>query len=65
LHEIGRLFREIGRPVPDNRSPSPPAPEVVQYFLITAEKYGYWAVIAEESGEIGLKMPGLPAPGDN
>jgi quercetin dioxygenase-like cupin family protein len=54
---MGRFFREIGRPVPQNQLPSPPTPETIQHFLQTAEEYGYWLATAEENAEIGLHMP--------
>ncbi len=57
---IGRFFREIGRPVPRNRPPSPPTPDLIQHFLKTGEAYGYWMANAEENAELGLHLPGLP-----
>lgn len=55
---IGRFFQEIGTPVVAGDRPSgPPAIAVIQRFLETAERYGYWNALPEENARIGISLP--------
>jgi len=52
---VGRFFREIGTPVaPDAQLPGPPSAKVIQHFLETSERYGYWNATPEENARIGI-----------
>jgi quercetin dioxygenase-like cupin family protein len=58
---IGRFFREIGTPVkPGARTPAPPSAKVVQRFMETSDRYGYWNATPEENARIGIFL-GPPA----
>lgn len=44
---IGRFFREVA---------GPPSDEVLERFLETSERYGYWNATPEENAEVGLEL---------
>jgi AraC-like DNA-binding protein len=54
--ELGRLFREIGRPITPSARLSPPSPEELQRIVKTCERYGYWVAIAEENASAGISL---------
>jgi quercetin dioxygenase-like cupin family protein len=44
---IGRFFREVA---------GPPSQAVIQRFLETSERYGYWNATPEENAAVGLEL---------
>lgn len=54
--KIGRFFREIGTPV---GAPPPSAAAVLQRFLETAARYGYWNATPEENARVGIALPAV------
>lgn len=53
---MGRFFLEAGTPVAA-RPPGPPSAEVIQRFLDTATRYGYWTAGPEENERVGITLP--------
>lgn len=51
------LFQEVGSPVVSGRQPAPPTPEVIQRFLETSARYGYWNATPEENERVGITLP--------
>jgi hypothetical protein len=35
----------------------PPSPDVVERFLRTSERYGYWNATPEENAAVGVELP--------
>jgi hypothetical protein len=54
--KIGRFFREVGRRVRPTEPFRPPSQEVVQHFLQTAQRYGYWIATPEENATAGIVL---------
>jgi len=52
--KIGRFFREIG--TRDEKPVRPPSPEMVERFLRTAARYGYWNATPEENARVGIAL---------
>jgi quercetin dioxygenase-like cupin family protein len=52
----GRYFQEIGRPVASGQSVRPPAPDEIQHFLKTAQRYGYWFATPQENASVGINL---------
>jgi len=52
---LGNWFDEVG--VPETGAPRPPAPEVLDRFLATSRKYGYWLGSPEDNAAVGLALP--------
>jgi quercetin dioxygenase-like cupin family protein len=55
--QMGRFFREIGRPF--TGTPQPPAPEDLARFVAVAQKYGYRLGTPAENAAVGIEMPGI------
>lgn len=55
---MGRFFIEAGTPVTPGAPPAPPSAEVIQRFLDTAARYGYWTATPEENEQVGITLPG-------
>ena len=56
--KIGRFFRELGVPVaPGSPPPGPPSKDLVQRFLATSARYGYWNASPEENARVGITLP--------
>lgn len=54
---IARFFREVGTARASGLSATtPPAEAVIQHFLETSDKYGYWNGTPEENAEVGLLL---------
>ena len=52
---IGRFFRELGTPTTaDAQTAGPPSEAVIQHFLETSARYGYWNGTQEQNAEVGL-----------
>jgi quercetin dioxygenase-like cupin family protein len=52
--KLGRFFQEIGRPVTEGVTMSPPTPHELKHFLETARRYGYWLATPEENAAVGI-----------
>ncbi|AWT54458.1 cupin domain-containing protein [Mycolicibacterium smegmatis] len=53
--QIGRFFREIGRPA----GPPPMTPAELAHFVATAQRYGYRLGTPEENAAVGITLPGF------
>jgi quercetin dioxygenase-like cupin family protein len=54
--KLGRFFQEVGRPVSEGVTMSPPAPDELKHFLETAGRYGYWLATPEENAAVGIPL---------
>ncbi|MGH9308435.1 MAG: cupin domain-containing protein, partial [Vicinamibacterales bacterium] len=54
---MGQFFQELGKPATPGMPAAPPAPEEIQRFLRTAERYGHWTATPEENAKVGLEVP--------
>jgi quercetin dioxygenase-like cupin family protein len=54
--KLGRFFQEVGRPINQGATVSPPLPDELQRFLKTAERYGYWLATPEENALVGISL---------
>jgi hypothetical protein len=52
--KIGAFFREVA--TPGGGGAWPPPEDVIQHFLQTAERYGYWNATPEENAAVGLAI---------
>lgn len=52
---IGRFFQEVGSPMHEGQQ-APPS-EVIERFLRTSERYGYWNAGPEENARVGIALP--------
>lgn len=57
---IGRFFQEIGSRIEAGRSPAHPTAEVIERFLETSERYGYWNATPEENAAVGIPLAVWP-----
>jgi quercetin dioxygenase-like cupin family protein len=59
-NRIACFFREVGTPVAPRGSTAgvPPSEAVVEHFLETAARYGYWNATPEENAAVGIALPG-------
>src|ERR1700676_1549260 len=52
---LSRFFREIGTPIAPDAAPlGPPSAKVIQRFMDTAKRYGYWNATPEENAKVGI-----------
>ena len=59
--KLGRFFQEVGRPINQGATVSPPLPDEMQRFLRTAERYGYWLATPEENALVGISLSSAPS----
>jgi hypothetical protein len=55
--QMGRFFREIGRPF--TGTPQPPTPHDLARFVAAAQKYGYRLGTPAENAAVGIELPGV------
>jgi quercetin dioxygenase-like cupin family protein len=55
---IARFFREIGAPIaPGTTAAAPPSADVIEHFLETSERYGYWNATPRENADVFILPP--------
>ena len=54
--KLGRFFQEVGRPLTQGETVSPPSPSEIEHFLKTAARYGYWLATPEENAAVGISL---------
>lgn len=56
--QLGKFFREVGRPVTPGQRLPPPTPEELEHFTRLSLSYDHWLGSPEENAALGIPVFG-------